>query len=137
METTWKPTTAGILEIISGVIGIGVGIVVMGVGRFMGTLGGLDWSDFMGEWGGMWGPGIGGDMPSRLTEILGMSSTIMLVVGIVVLAFGIIALVGGIYAIKRRKWGLALAGDILTLPLGGILALLALIFVSLGRKEFE
>ena len=137
METTWKPTTAGILEMISGVIGIGVGIVVMGVGRFMGTLGGLDWSDFMGEWGGMWGPGIGGDMPSRLTEILGMSSTIMLVVGIAVLAFGIIALAGGIYSIKRRKWGLALAGNILTLPIAGILALLALIFVALGRKEFE
>ena len=137
METTWKPTTAGILEIISGVIGITSGIVVMGVGRFMGALGGLDWSDFMGEWGGMWGPGIGGDMPSRLTEILGMSSTIMLVVGIVVLAFGIIALAGGIYSIKRRKWGLALAGNILTLPIAGILALLALIFVALGRKEFE
>ena len=136
METTWKPTTAGILEIISGVMGIGVGIVVMGVGRFVGTLGGLDWSDFMGEWGGAWGPGMG-DMPSKITEIVGISSTIMLVVGIVVLAFGIIALVGGIYSIKRRKWGLALAGDILTLPIGGILALLALIFVALGRKEFE
>lgn len=132
MESTWKPTTAGILEIISGVMGISGGIVVMGVGRLMGILGGIDWS----QWSGVWGPGMG-DMPSRLTEIFGISSTVMMIVGIVVLVFGIIGLVGGIYALKRRRWGLALAGSILTLPIGGVLALLALIFVSLGRKEFE
>ena len=62
---------------------------------------------------------------------------IVRMVGIVLLVFGIIALIGGIYAIKRQKWGLALAGSILALPAGGILGILSIIFVSLGRKEFS
>ena len=70
-----------------------------------------------------------------LTQILGVSSTVLLAIGIVLLVFGIIALVGGISAIKRRRWGLALAGSILSLP--GILAILAIIFVSIGKKEFK
>jgi hypothetical protein len=51
------------------------------------------------------------------------------------LAFGIVALVGGINALKRKRWGLALAGSILSLP--GVMAILAIIFVSLGKKEFD
>jgi uncharacterized membrane protein YdfJ with MMPL/SSD domain len=77
---------------------------------------------------------------------------------------GTVAIVGGIYALKRRRWGLALAGSIcvliLGIALGGIgalfasalspsssivlvfvvfasLALLPLIFVILGRREFK
>lgn len=51
---------------------------------------------------------------------------------------GIIAIVGGSYALKRRVWGLALAGSICAL-VGPwfILGLLAIIFVSLGKGEFE
>jgi hypothetical protein len=51
---------------------------------------------------------------------------------------GIIAIVGGSYALKRRVWGLALAGSICAL-LGPwvLLGILAIIFVSLGKGEFE
>ena len=51
---------------------------------------------------------------------------------------GIIAIVGGSYALKRRVWGLALVGSICAL-IGpwGLLGLLAIIFVSLGKGEFE
>ena len=52
------------------------------------------------------------------------------------LALGIIALFGGIVALKRKAWGFALAGAICALfpivPLG----VLAIIFVSIGKKEF-
>jgi hypothetical protein len=59
-------------------------------------------------------------------------------VGIPSLALGIIAIVGGTYALKRQVWGLALAGSICAL-VGPwfILGLLAIIFVSLGKGEFE
>jgi len=52
--------------------------------------------------------------------------------------FGVIAVVGGIYALRRRVWGLALAGSICAFfgP-WGLLGLLAIIFVSLGKGEFE
>jgi hypothetical protein len=58
--------------------------------------------------------------------------------GIPSLIFGIIAIVGGIYALRRQVWGLALAGAICAL-VGpwAILGLLAIIFVSLGKGEFE
>jgi len=51
---------------------------------------------------------------------------------------GIIAIVGGSYALKRKIWGLALAGSICAFfgP-WGLLGLLAIIFVSLGKGEFE
>jgi hypothetical protein len=52
--------------------------------------------------------------------------------------FGIVAIVGGIYALRREVWGLALAGSICAL-VGpwGLLGLLAIIFVSLGKGEFK
>ena len=137
MERTWKPTTAGILNIISGAFGIAAGIFVMGVGGMISGLSGVDWSAWE-KWGGTWGPGPGpADIQEMLPEVIGFVTAISIIVGIVLLAFGIITLVGGIYAIKRRKWGLALAGSILALPVGSILGILAIIFVSLGKNEFD
>jgi len=134
MERTWKPTTAGILTIIEGSMRIALGIGVIIAGRWVGVLGGLDWSSWIEEWARVYGPGTA-DIQSMLTRILGMSSTVLMAIGIVLLAFGIVALVGGINAIKRKRWGLALAGSILSLP--GVMAILAIIFVSLGKKEFD
>ena len=52
------------------------------------------------------------------------------------LALGIIALIGGIIALRRKAWGFSLVGAICALfpivPLG----VLAIIFVSMGRREF-
>ena len=58
--------------------------------------------------------------------------------GIPSLMFGIVAIVGGIFALKRQVWGLALTGSICAL-FGPwvILGLLAIIFVSLGKGEFD
>jgi hypothetical protein len=57
------------------------------------------------------------------------------------IVLGIIAIVGGIYALRREVWGLALAGSICALiPLilpWSILGILAVIFVSLGKREFK
>ena len=59
-------------------------------------------------------------------------------ISVPVIVVGIIAIVGGSYALKRRVWGLALAGAICALfgP-WAILGILAIIFVSLGKGEFE
>jgi len=58
--------------------------------------------------------------------------------GILALIVGIVAIVGGIFAIRRRLWGLALAGAICALfpPHIAVLGILAIIFVSLARGEF-
>ena len=58
--------------------------------------------------------------------------------GVPLIMLGIIAIVGGIYALRREVWGLALAGSICAL-IGpwAILGILAIIFVALGKGEFE
>lgn len=53
------------------------------------------------------------------------------------IAIGVVALVGGVYALRRRIWGLALAGAICAafpaMPLG----VLAIIFISIAKREFD
>ena len=58
--------------------------------------------------------------------------------GVPLLVLGIIAIVGGISALRRKCFGLSLAGAICALPsyILGILAILAVIFVALGKREF-
>jgi hypothetical protein len=60
----------------------------------------------------------------------------LIVVGVPLFALGIVAIVGGISALRRRSFGLSLAGAICALPLVP-LGILAVIFVSLSNKEFE
>ena len=108
MERTWKPTTAGILSIIAGV-GQVIGGLVFGV--IGGVVGGL------------------ADIP--------MVTGIIELMAIPVLILGIVAIVGGIFALKRQKWGLALAGSICALFGPWILGIPAIIFIIMGKNEFE
>jgi hypothetical protein len=66
---------------------------------------------------------------------------VMVVVWIAFAAFfflmGVLGVIGGIFAIKRKNWGLALAGAI-----GGTITFFpvgvpAIVFVALGKGEFE
>jgi hypothetical protein len=65
--------------------------------------------------------------------------------GVPLLVLGIIAIIGGVSALRRKSFGLSLAGAICALPSGlmGILniicvpmGILAIIFVSLSKREF-
>lgn len=106
MERTWKPTTAGILCIIAGAIGLLSGMTVAVIGSIAGAYIGVP------LWTGA--------------------------VGVPFIVSGILSIVGGIYALKRRIWGLALAGSICALWSGYlILGILAIIFVAMGKDEFE
>ena len=66
-----------------------------------------------------------------------MLPTWLIIAGIVIIVLGIIALIGGISAIKRKNFGLSLAGAICALLPLNILGILAVIFVSLGKGEFN
>jgi hypothetical protein len=108
MERTWKPTTAGILTMISGCYGVGMGAWVI-------------------AWGGVMTP---------LAELGGVYA----LPGNSAIGIGIVALIGGIYALRRKVWWLVLTGAILALPLfpiGTVLGIPAIIFVSQGKKEFD
>jgi len=107
---TWKPTTAGILSIVAGAIELLIGI---GLTIALGLAASL-----------------AGAVP-------GLPSGILPVFAIPIIILGIVAIVGGIYALRRKVWGLALAGCICALFWPGfILGILAIIFVVMGKNEF-
>ena len=60
----------------------------------------------------------------------------LIVMGGLLLVLGILAIAGGSSAMGRRSFGLSLAGAICALPMG-ILGILAVVFVSLAKREFE
>lgn len=113
---TWKPTAAGILEIIGGSFQIISGLAII---LFSGAVaGGLR-------------PGFpyGGG--------LGLSFPMIAAIGLPLLVLGVMAIVGGIFALKRKTWGLALAGGICALfPPHSLLGILAIVFVALSKEEF-
>jgi len=53
------------------------------------------------------------------------------------LILGIVAIIGGVYALRRRIWGLALAGSICAFFCAWFLGIPAIIFVILGKSEFS
>jgi hypothetical protein len=70
-------------------------------------------------------------------EVLNLVGLIYAVMGAFYALLGVLGIVGGIYSLKRRLWGLALAGAIAStvvfLPFGVV----AVVFTSLGRKDFS
>jgi len=112
MEKTWKPTTAGILTIVAGGLNLIAGIVVASLGvACLGPMRGcMGTTGFVGFW----------------------------VIGAPLIIIGIVAIVGGSFALRRKVWGMALAGAICALFPPPIIALglLSIIFLALSKEEF-
>ncbi len=106
---TWMPTVAGILDIIAG----GWGIILAFIFIFIGAI-----ARFVP------------DVPPYLFPIF-TALAFPFIIG------GIVAIIGGIYALKRKIWGLALAGSICAFFPSWILGLTAIVLVVLSKKEFE
>ena len=109
VEKTWKPTTAGILALISGIIGCIYALVVT----------------------------VEAGMPSEGHFSVSYIHADEIAKPVVLLVLGIVAIVGSVYAWRRKSWGLALAGSICALSPVGVLGILAIIFVALGKGEFK
>ena len=120
MEGTWKPTTAGVLTIIAGGLGIGAGALITLLAVPLGLGGALA--------GALKEAAIGGLLVG-LARIIG-------IIGSGMIGLGAVAIAGGIYAIKRRLWGFALAGAILATICSTPLGVLAIIFVTTSKREF-
>jgi hypothetical protein len=58
------------------------------------------------------------------------------IVGVLFLSLGIVAVIGGISAVRRKRFGLSLAGAIAALG-SGLLGIVAVISVALGKREFR
>jgi len=130
MQKPWMPVVAGILDIVSGAFGVAVGLFmslhVHAARAAQGAAGAAPRvapsAPHMGAFPAMphfFFPGMG------------------LAMGIALIVLGVLAIVGGIFALRLKVWGLALAGAIGGLVTGRLLGLLALIFIVLGKKDFE
>jgi len=116
MDRTWMPVVGGILSIIAGAIGLLGGLIIgMVASIYLST-------SYYG------GPG------NHFTQ-----TAIVWAVFLPYLLFCAVAIAGGIYALKRRLWGLALAGAICAFFTiwAWPLSIAAIVFVSLSREEFN
>ena len=117
-------TAGGVLSIIGGafqVIGGGIGTALV-VSAFIGRC----LRPFQGV------PFLPGEWSERVIFV----GPILLGIVVIGLVLGIVAIVGGVSAVRRKSFGLSLAGAICALP-SAILGILAIIFVALSKKEFE
>jgi hypothetical protein len=118
VERTWKPATAGVLSIVAGALSLAFGLLLVFVGGIV--------SAMFGRAG----------VPNALSFIPfplfgGVAAPLFLL--------GTVAIIGGSYAVRRRFWPLALAGALCALfpPQIAILGGLAIVFVVLGKEEFD
>jgi hypothetical protein len=59
----------------------------------------------------------------------------LFIVGLLAIMIGVVAVAGGVCALKRRVWGLALAGSICSVFCW--LGIPAIIFIALSKQEFS
>jgi len=123
MEKTWMPTTAGILNIIAGSSVLIGGVVVASLNIAMTSLVAHE---------------VMQAMEFKFTDTLTTSvvTTVITVLAVALIVLGIVSLVGGIYALKRRAWGMALAGAIVAIIHSPYLGIPAVIFTALSKREF-
>ena len=120
VQRTWKPTTAGVLNIITGALSaltaIGMIIAIIAVGN-------INIMRFL--------------PPAEAPFIAPLVSTILIVILVLSIIEAVFPIVGGVFALQRRRWGWALAGSIVailgTFPLG----VASTIFVAIAKNEFE
>ena len=120
VKKTWKPTTAGVLNIITGALSaltaIGMIIAIIAVGN-------INIMRFL--------------PPAEAPFIAPLVSTILIVILVLSIIEAVFPIVGGVFALQRRRWGWALAGSIVailgTFPLG----VASTIFVAIAKNEFE
>jgi hypothetical protein len=123
METTaprtWKPTTAGILNIITGALNVlgAIGLVIA-----ITAIGNINIMRFL--------------PPEDAPFIAPLVTTVLIVLLILSILEAAFPIIGGVFALQRRKWGWALAGSIIailgTFPLG----IASTIFVAMAKEEF-
>ena len=109
VEKNWASTAGGVLSIIAGVIHLCERLAI-----------GILFDRFAPE------------LPN-----LPFASIWIIVVPLLIPA--IISIVGGIFAIRKRIWGLALAGSIcaISAPISGFIGVAATVLIAISKKEFD
>jgi len=119
IKLTWKPVTAGILDIVSGAIGMVGGVYIVILSQIFRSLHEILKLD-----------------PFVIQRIEVIINRIIAVPFIVVF-IGIVSIIGGVYALQRRLWMLALAGAISSCIVFPVFGLPSIIITAMAREEFK
>jgi len=118
---TSKSLIGGVLLVVSGLIGIITGLIFAALSSTV--------IDMLGETYG--------------EDVLRMAEGVLVACGVIWFIIGLIALIGGVFAIRRKKWGIAVVGGVFGLLtfgpwfIGSILGLIGLILVAISKDEFS
>lgn len=120
VQKSSKPTVGGVLILIAGILALVNGALYLV----------SDISDL----------GTIPTLPEGFTE--DDLEGIMRACGVVMMIFGIMAIPGGVFALRRKHFGLAIAGGVVAMlgvgfSFGALLGLVGLILVAISRKEFQ
>jgi hypothetical protein len=116
MKKTWKPLTAGILDIIWGIFGL-LGVLMLG---FIAVL-------------CMLNPGWD---KSSAAEPVGMAALFWIIAAFY-FVFSVLSVVGGIFNILRRCWVLALIGSVSTFAVVFMVAAVSIVCTAMSKEEFN
>ena len=109
MEKTWRPLTAGILDIIAGVGMLFVCFWLILAGGITTVMGNIP----------QWVPGL----------LFGLAAPLSIL--------AILAAIGGIFAVKRKMWGLSLAGAIAAFFCCFVLGIISILLTVLSHNEYK
>jgi uncharacterized membrane protein len=116
MEQKWMPITAGILDIVAGILSLfSLFFVFLGLAALKTTVG----ADML--------PGV----PANLI------AAVIIAVGAFFICIDILAIVCGIYTLLRRKWWVALTGAIAAFLASWIIGIAAIVFTVMSKKEYD
>ena len=122
MKKTWKPTVAGILNIISGVSNL-IGFVFM----IIVIIAVSSSSEFVLRF-----------VPEEVFPFgAGLIVTVIALIAALLAIQGILPLLGGIYALQRKKWLFALISSIVAIFGAALLGVASTILVAMAKEEFE
>src|SRR4030043_2268415 len=118
MHKTWMTTTAGILDIVAGSLRL---IVILLVALVLAAFA------FFSR----------GDIICFQQFPIAITASVLTTLAIFSLIVSILSIVGGIYALRRKSWGMALAGSIAAFFCAAPLGIAAIVLTALSKNEFE
>jgi peptidoglycan biosynthesis protein MviN/MurJ (putative lipid II flippase) len=116
LNTKWMPNVAGVLNIISGILSL-LGSIFAGVLAIL-----------------FFGPSYDSASGQQVSAVI-----TFLVLFLPFFVFSILAITGGVFALRKRVWGLALAGSICSILTiwSWFMGITSVVLISLSKSEFE
>ena len=115
-NNSWMPKTSGILNIVAGSLSL-LALLFFGLGIMFFSIAGTSNTG----------------MPIGINEIM----IIFWVITVPKVLLSILAIIGGVYALKKRVWGLALAGSIAAILSAFLMGIASTIFIIMGKDQFQ